>query len=580
MVLSDLATVHSHLLALYGRSMGEETFERLRLLLNGYPSSLAFQRKSDSLLSEGDSILITYADQLSEPHVFPLRTLTDFCEKYLSGLLRCIHILPFYPYSSDDGFSVMDYREVNPGFGHWGHISHLDRHFRLMFDAVINHASVQHEWFQEFLRDDPRYRNHFVVVEGNPDLSQVVRPRALPLLTTFDTPSGPRRVWTTFSADQVDLNFQNPEVLLEIVDTLLFYVSQGAQLIRLDAIAYLWKEIGTSCIHLPQTHLIIRLFRAVLDVVAPHVLLITETNVPHEDNISYFGSGSDEANMVYNFALPPLVLHTMYTGNSRVLSKWAAGLFLPSRQTTFFNFLASHDGIGVNPARGILSDAEIDSMIRRVTDHGGLVSYKDVGGMQIPYELNINYFDALSSPQFGEPISTQVDRFMSAQAIMLSLVGVPGIYFHSLFGSRSWRAGVDLTGRNRTINRQKFELTAFEQELTDQASLRHQVFQRYAGLLRARSSSTAFHPHGNQDVLDRGASVFALLRFSPDGGERVLCLHNISDQPQRARLESKEIFGLFAGGLIDMIAERRMDDLLNDVVTLQPYQTLWLRIKG
>ena len=580
MVQSDLATVRSHLLALYGPFLGEETFERLRLLLNGYQSSPAFQRKSDSLLSEGDSILITYADQLSEPHVFPLRTLTDFCEKYLSGLVKCIHILPFYPYSSDDGFSVIDYREVNPEFGHWGHISHLGQRFRLMFDAVINHASVQHEWFEGFLRDDPRYRNHFVVVEGNPDLSQVVRPRALPLLTTFDTPSGPKWVWTTFSADQVDLNFQNPDVLLEIVDTLLFYVSQGAQLIRLDAIAYLWKEIGTSCIHLPQTHLIIRLFRAVLDVVAPHVLLITETNVPHEDNISYFGSGSDEANMVYNFALPPLVLHTMYTGNSRVLSKWAAGLSLPSNQTTFFNFLASHDGIGVNPARGILSDAEIDTMIRRVTDHGGLVSYKDVGGVQIPYELNINYFDALSSPHFGEPISTQVDRFMSAQAIMLALVGVPGIYFHSLFGSRSWRAGVDLTGRNRTINRQKFELTAFGQELTDQASLRHQVFQRYAELLRARSSSTAFHPHGNQDVLDRGDGVFALLRFSPDGSERVLCLHNISDQPQRVRVELKEIFGLFAGGLIDMIAERRMDDLLNDVVTLQPYQTLWLRIKG
>ena len=262
-------------------------------------------------------MLITYADQLSEPHVFPLRTLTDFCERYLSGLVSCIHILPFYPYSSDDGFSVSDYREVNPEFGHWGHIAHLGRTFRLMFDAVINHASVQHEWFQGFLKDDPAYRDYFIVVDGDPDLSQVVRPRALPLLTEFDMPSGSKKVWTTFSADQVDLNFQNPNVLLEIIDTLLFYVAQGAQLIRLDAIAYLWKEIGTSCIHLPQTHRIIRLFRAVLDIVAPHVLLITETNVPHKDNISYFGNGTDEAQMVYNFALPPLVLHTMQTGNSR-----------------------------------------------------------------------------------------------------------------------------------------------------------------------------------------------------------------------------------------------------------------------
>jgi sucrose phosphorylase len=580
MAQPDLSILHSHLIALYGPSIGEEAFANLRLLMDGYRDRPTFQHPGNAVLSERDSILITYADQLKEPDSRPLQTLTRFCEQYLSGLVNSIHILPFYPYSSDDGFSVIDYRAVNPEFGGWNDISRLSRSFRLMFDAVINHASVQHEWFQGFLKDDPRYRAYFVVVDGSPDLSQVVRPRALPLLTAFETPSGPRQVWTTFSADQVDLNFQNPDVLLEIVDTLLFYVDHGAQLIRLDAIAYLWKEIGTSCIHLPQTHRIIRLIRAVLDVLAPQVILITETNVPHVDNISYFGNGTDEAQMVYNFALPPLVLHTVYTGNSSILSEWAAGLALPSDRTTFFNFLASHDGIGVNPARGILSEAEIDSVIQRVIDHGGLVSYKnDVNGVQIPYELNINYFDALSSPFSEEPLSTQVDRFMIAQAIMLALVGVPGIYFHSLFGSRSWQAGVETTGRNRTINRQKFDLATFEQELNQEPSLRHQVFQRYAQLLNARQASPAFHPHGSQEVLRYGEGVFALLRFSPDGSERVLCLHNISDQTQRVRIEAKEIFGLFAGVLIDLIAGRRFDDLVNDVVNLQPYQTLWLRMK-
>lgn len=580
MVQPDLSTVHSHLTALYGPSLGDETFERLRSILNNYRNLPAFSGEDLPLLSERDSVLITYADQLSEPDTSPLETLTRFCETYLSGLVNSVHVLPFYPYSSDDGFSVIDYRAVNPEFGSWEDISRLSQSFRLMFDAVINHASVQHEWFLGFLRDDPRYRDYFVVVEGHPDLSQVVRPRALPLLTTFDTPSGPKQVWTTFSADQVDLNFQNPDVLLEIIDTLLFYISQGAQLIRLDAIAYLWKEIGTSCIHLPQTHRIIQLFRAVLDIVAPHVILITETNVPHIDNISYFGNGADEAQMVYNFALPPLVLHTLHTGNSRVLSRWAAGLTVPSMQTTFFNFLASHDGIGVNPARGILTDAEIDTLIQRVIEHGGLVSYKHgASGVQIPYEMNINYFDALSNPDSEEPLSVQVDRFMISQAIMLALVGVPGIYFHSLFGSRSWRAGVDLTGRNRTINRQKFDLASFERELNDKSSLRHQVFQRYAQLLRARAGSSAFHPHGRQEILDYSEAVFAVLRFSPDGSSRVLCLHNISDQPQRVKIEAKEIFGLFAGGFIDLITENRMDDVSNNLVTLQPYQSLWLRIK-
>jgi sucrose phosphorylase len=578
MAQSDLTTIHSHLLTLYGQPVGDETFERLCALLNPYLDLPPAQRnEGKDMLSERDSVLITYADQLKESDTPSLQVLTGFCEQHLAGLINSIHVLPFFPYSSDDGFSVINYQAVRMEFGDWEDIERLGRNFRLMFDAVINHVSVRHEWFQAFLRDDPDYQDYFIVVAGKPDLARVVRPRALPLLTKFDTPSGPRQVWTTFSTDQVDLNFQKPNVLLEIIDTLLFYVDHGAQLIRLDAIAYLWKEIGTSCIHLPQTHSIIKLFRAVLDVVAPHVLLVTETNVPHAENISYFGDGKDEAQMVYNFALPPLVLHAFYTGNSHNLSKWAAGLKLPSHQTTFFNFLASHDGIGINPARGILSDREIDDMIERTTWHGGLVSYKDdPGGKPVPYELNINYFDALSNPRASEPLATQVDRFMTAQSIMLALVGVPGIYFHSLFGSRNWREGLELTGRNRTINRQKFDLAALESELADEFSLRHHIFHRYAQLLRARRDSAAFNPYGEQQILDYGETIFALLRLSPDGNQRVLCLHNISNQPQLVMVNWKTAFHLSAGSLTDLIT--LTDHPVETNLVLKPYQTLWLRI--
>ena len=567
----------AHFIFLYGADRAPQLVDRLQTIMAGYRTRIPPPARE---LTERDSILITYGDQVQAHGEKPLQTLGRFCKQYLDGIVSGIHILPFYPWTSDDGFSVSNYREVDPALGGWQHILHLGHNFRLMFDAVINHASVQHEWFQGFLNDDPRFRDYFIAVEGNPDLSQVVRPRALPLLTQFETPSGPRQVWTTFSADQVDLNFQNQDVLLEIIETLLFYVSRGAQLIRLDAIAYLWKEIGTSCIHLPQTHRIIQLFRSVLDDVAPHVLLITETNVPHTDNISYFGNGRNEAQMVYNFALPPLVLHTIHSGSARILSEWAARLKLPSSETTFFNFLASHDGIGINPARGILAEEEIDAMVERAVQHGGLVSYKHiVGGAQIPYELNINYFDALSDPRAVESLSTQIDRFMIAQAIMLALVGVPGIYFQSLFGSRSWREGVDLTGRNRTINRQKFDLPSFERELTDGSSLRHQVFHRYSQLLRARSASSAFHPHGQQEVLEAGEGIFALLRLSPDGAERVLCLHNVSTQPQRVMLHGEDIAGLLSGQSIDLIMDDEMDGPSNGNLALEPYQTLWLRMK-
>jgi len=572
---SDLSVIHSHLTALYGEASGDDAFKRLRSILHTYRPSL--HREATQHITERDSILITYGDQLQEPGISPLHTLADFCEKYLTGLVSGLHILPFFPYSSDDGFSVIDYRAVNPDLGVWEDVERLGGRFRLMFDAVINHVSINSKWFQAFLCDDPKYQNYFITVEGNPDLSQVVRPRALPLLTRFETSSGPKQVWTTFSEDQVDLNYHNPAVLLETIETLLSYVGHGAEFIRLDAVAYLWKEIGTPCIHLPQTHRIIQLFRAVFDEVAPHVMLITETNVAHAENISYFGDGNNEAQLVYNFALPPLVLHTFYTGDARILSAWAADLKLPSDQIAFLNFLASHDGIGINPVRGILSELEIETLIDRAKAHGGLVSYKvDVSGSQQPYELNINYFDALSDPQASEQLNIQIDRFMAAQAIMLSFAGLPGIYFHNLFGSRGWREGPNLTGRNRSINRQKFERTELESKLADPSSLCYKIFDRYSRLLRARSASPAFHPYGQQHILDCGESIFALLRST--GNQCVLCLHNISNQMQTLEVDLEEIFDLSSQGdrPVDLIAGERFNIQRKSPLHLRPYQILWL----
>ncbi|MBI3165927.1 MAG: sugar phosphorylase [Chloroflexi bacterium] len=519
-------------------------------------------------LTERDSILITYGDQIQMRDEAPLQTLKKFCDAHLRGIVGGVHVLPFYPWTSDDGFSVTDYRAIDPALGNWDDVSALGEHFRLMFDGVINHISSQSAWFQKFLRDDPRYKEYFIVVEGEPDLSQVVRPRALPLLTNFQMPSGEKKVWTTFSADQIDLNFKNPEVLLEILDILLLYAERGADFIRLDAIAYLWKEIGATCIHLPQTHRVIQFLRAALNEAAPHVQLITETNVPHADNISYFGDGTNEAQLVYNFALPPLTLHTFHTGNARILSDWAKTLELPSDKTTFFNFLASHDGIGVNPARGILSNEEIDALVNTVLAHGGLISYKhNADGSQSPYEMNVNYFDALSNPLGDEPLDLQVDRFIASQAVMLSLVGAPGIYFHSLFGSRNWTEGVKQTGRNRTINREKVNLNELQSQLADEKSLRYKVFFRYTELLKARRSSPAFDPHGTQGIVAAHDSVFGLERISPDGKFRALCLHNVSAEQVNFQTNYSSGTNLLTNQVLPI-----------SNITLEPYQTLWIKI--
>jgi sucrose phosphorylase len=396
-----------------------------------------------------------------------------------------------------------------------------------MFDAVVNHVSASHPWFRSFLAGEEPFVDWFPTEDPSTDLSAVVRPRATPLLTPFETAHGTRHVWTTFSADQIDLDYANPDVLLAVVRVLLEYVRRGAEILRLDAVTFLWKEVGTSCVHHPNTHRILKLMRAAMEAVAPRVVLLTETNVPHLENVGYFGSGFDEAQMVYNFALPPLVLHAFHTGDATRLQQWARGLGTPSDETTFFNFLASHDGIGVRPVEQILPKADVTALVERVRGHGGLVSMKrNSDGSESPYELNISYFDALSDPASDEGLERQVARFMTAQAIMLALAGVPGIYVHSLLGSRSAHAEVERTGRARSVNRAKFDLAELERELGDPSSIRTRVLDAFRALLRARRSRPEFSPQAAQEVLDTPVAVFGVRR-----GDDVYCFHNLSDAP-------------------------------------------------
>jgi glycosidase len=577
--------IQGDLTFLYGPDAGAACYEALHRALRDFalrnPGLPEAAETAGERLSEKDAILITYGDQITQPGKAPLQSLAEFLERHLDGVISGVHILPFFPYSSDDGFSVVDYTAVNPDLGSWEDVERIGRSFRLMFDVVINHISSQSGWFRAFLDGDPAYADYFIVVEPGTDLSMVTRPRALPLLTEVQTASGPQLVWTTFSPDQIDLNFANPEVLLELVEVLLLYVEKGAEIIRMDAIAYLWKEIGTPCIHLPQTHRVVQLFRAVLDAVAPHVLLITETNVPHAENISYFGDGDNEAQLVYQFPLAPLVLNAFHTGDASYLLQWAEGLETPSKMTTFFNFTASHDGIGVRPAEGILDANAFQQLVDKAQEHGGFVSFKtNPDGTQSPYELNISYFDALSAAAQVEIEGSeiQVRRFIASQAIMLSLAGVPGIYVHSLLGSRSYRKGVERSGHYRTINREKLQSEELERELADAASLRHRVFRQYVHLLRARRSHRAFHPSGTQKILFGNRALFALVRTSPDRREHVLCIHNVSSEEQSFNTNVRDCGMANGNRLVDLVSgdaceATKSGDLR---LTLAPYQVLWL----
>lgn len=513
----------------YGEATARQWVPRFEALCEQYGPRVPAAARTPAPLTARSALLITYADQLREPDRRPLATLGDFAARHLRGVVSGLHLLPFYPWSSDDGFAVKDYFAVDPACGTWEDVERLGRDFELMFDGVVNHLSAQSAWFHRFLAGDPEYRDFFVTVEGAPDLSAVVRPRALPLLTEFAAADGPRQVWTTFSADQVDLNYRHPGVLLRVTEALLFYVARGARFLRLDAIAFLWKEIGTPCLHLPQTHAVVRFWRAVLETLAPAVRIITETNVPHADNVAYFGHGTDEAHLVYNFALPPLVLHAFLTGETPALTRWAQTLRTPSDQTAFFNFLASHDGIGLNPIRGLLPESVVEALVTRALAHGGLVSYKHLpDGAQAPYELNINFLDALSDPAAAEPAEVAARRFLTAHALMLSLPGVPGLYFHSLFGSRGDRAGAERSGLPRRINREKLPRARLEADLAETGSLRARIFQGLRMLLARRSANPAFAPVAAAAYPELDRRVFAVHRQAREGRGEAWCFHNVS----------------------------------------------------
>ena len=518
--------------------------------------------------SERDALLITYADSLlgDEP---PLRTLRRFLREDVGELLTFVHLLPFYPYSSDDGFAVVDFRAVRSDLGDWADVQALARDYRVVFDGVINHVSAASAYLKGYCAGDPAYADFFIALDPQTDTSRVLRTRNLPLLHDYVTAAGPRWLWTTFSRDQVDLNFANPAVLLEVLDVLLGYAARGAAMVRLDAIPYLWKELGTSCAHLPQTHELIKLIRDVYDLAAPHVLLLTETNVPHRENVRYFGDHGDEAQVIYNFALAPLILWSLVRGDARVLSEWARGLAPISPRATYLNITATHDGIGMRPTEGLLSESDRAALVQLARDHGGDVTGKrNADGTLSPYELNLNYYDAVNDPRRDEPEELQVRRFLVSQAIPLALIGLPGLYLHSLLGSRNDYAGVRATGRARSINREQLRLAPLRAELANPASRRAQVFGTLRRLLALRAEQSAFHPDATQAVPELGPGIFAVVRENAATGQRLVALHNVTAAPLALPGHAAGV----APGARDLLS----GDVANGrTLTLAPYQVRW-----
>lgn len=557
---------------LYGDAMAELCTQRAIMLIGRYGrlDGPRAERQTSSAWSEKTAVLIAYPNHVTSPPASPLVALNTFVSQRLYDVFDTIHILPFFPSSSDDGFSVVHYRQVDPAHGSWEDIQSLGQRFRLMFDLVLNHVSAQSGWFRDFQLGIAPARHYFIEKQAGEDYSVVVRPRSSPLFSSFSLKEGKRaEVWTTFSSDQVDLNYACPDVLFEMLDIALLYATMGASILRLDAIAYLWKQTGTPCIHLLQTHEIVKVFRAFLDMAAPGTWLLTETNVPHAENVAYFGAG-DEAHMVYQFSLPPLVLLAALSGRATHLTKWASELSDPPAGCTFLNFTASHDGIGLRPLERIVPEKEIHELVEAIRQRGGYVSTRRTeNGAESPYELNITWFDAVTDP--AQPQEKQVARYLATQSVPLILKGVPAVYFSSLFGARNDYALAKQTGHTRSINRSKWAMSDLEQALGDDTRIPAQVWQRYTHMLRTRRTCPAFHPDGAQRILNLDERLFAMERIAPDNQTRVLCITNFADDTvaiSRARLAAAAVEPL----QFDLLSRQPLP--CGDLI-VPPYGVIW-----
>ncbi|WP_106478731.1 sugar phosphorylase [Phytohalomonas tamaricis] len=565
-----IARARSHLQFVYNER-AEEILRRLLTVISRNTESIPSPARP--LWTERSQFLITYGDSIldNQKDVMPLDSLERFLTERLNNIFSTVHILPFFPWSSDDGFAVVHYREVNPDLGDWAHIRRIADQHNLMADLVINHVSRESLWFTDYLAGSQPGRDYFIEMPSDTDVSQVTRPRNTPLLVPVHTRRGKRYVWATFSDDQIDLNYNNPDVLLEMIGVLLHYLSQGARLIRLDAIAYLWKELGTTCIHLPQTHEIVKLIRAVMEYVAPGALLITETNVPHKENLSYFGAG-DEAHLVYQFTLPPLLVHTLTSGDAGALTEWASTLPPLPKNCTFFNFTASHDGIGVRALEGLLPEHEIKQMLDLMQRFGGYVSMKtDADGKDSPYEINITYFDAMKGTRKGAD-PWQIARFLCSQTIMMGLKGIPAVYIHSLTGTVNDYDNVSRSGHLRAINRKRWQREEIDHQLAAITPTRF-VFKAMTITLHKRRKEPCFHPEAEQKILDFGPGLFAFMRGPLADGRRLLAIHNVTDQPQLIQLPE----GYSRERWHDLLGTFEPDD---ETPILKPYYSAWLVSEG
>ena len=525
--------------------------------------------KQKKNISEKTTLVICYGDSVYSEKKKSIKVFQNFFQKRLKSYFNTIHFLPFYPSSSDSGFAVKDHFKVENKLGGWLDIKNISKSNDVMADMVINHSSARGLWFKNFLKNKEPGKDFFLTVDSKFNISKVVRPRDHKLLKKIKIFKRTEYLWRTFSPDQIDLNFKNPSVLIQFINVMIHLINNGVTIFRLDAIAYLWKENRTKCINLKQTHQIIKLLRIVINLLNIQTTIITETNLPEKENLSYFGR-NDEANWIYNFSLPPLLIHAFLFENSSYLNKWSENLPNTKSGNSYLNFIASHDGIGIRPTEGLFNEKTLKNFLKRLKKNGSKFSYRKIQNKSKKvYEANITIYDALKKSDYDKKGEFYLERYVSAHAIMVSFEGIPAIYFNSLFGTSNDEAKFIITGNNRDVNRYKWNLKNITNKLKNNKSKQSIFYNKICSLLNIRKKQKAFHPNALRLNLDFGKKIYGFKRISKDKKQTIICITNLSSNIQKIKINLKN---------------QKVRNLINPKIPienkkfliLKPFETVWL----
>ncbi len=573
----DRLKIYKLLETIYSDNTTEEInfiSNQLLQILDDFSEKSAYEEISNKeRWNESHSVLITYADSIYKNGEATLITLRDLLSNYFGSLSKVVHILPFLKSTSDGGFAVSSYETLEEKFGSWDDLKSISKNHDLMADLVLNHVSSSHPWVQEFIKSQEPGISNVFSPDQNLDWSNVVRPRSSSLFSQINTEDGLKQVWTTFGPDQIDLNWHNPKMNLEFLNLIITYLSNGIKWFRLDAVGFIWKESGTTCLHLPKAHSIVKILRVLLNTLLDDGVLITETNVPQKENLSYL-IPEDEAHMAYNFPLPPLLLEAIITSKADILNSWIFNWPKLPNETTLFNFTASHDGVGLRALEGLMNEQRIKDLLINCEKRGGLVSHRRLSnGEDKPYELNISWWSAMEDSG-RDSNRYQFERFILTQLLVMALKGVPAFYLPALLASENDIKSFSMTGQRRDLNREKFKSDNLLSVLNNLESNANKNLKYLRHAMDVRSNLKQFHPSSEMKCLSNGRSDIVVIKRSK-GTESIFAIHNMTENKINYQLNDNDLPKIIDNDL-------NTQDFLTSTkynwknISLDPFQVIWL----